>query len=179
MTDRILTVLTQYRDSFSKKKMVETLGDNDILMDVFDISPQLKGMNKQYWGRELGKCWERVVIEVFRNKKGFGPAIKVGADEPCDFIFNKYAIDTKYRVGSGDSGTLKKFKQYGKLLKDHGYTPVMLFLREDNLPAAITAMKKGGWRIITGDDSFEFIQNNAEFDLKDYLFTRRSILSIL
>ena len=56
MTDRILTVLTQYRDSFSKKKMVETLGDNDILMDVFDISPQLKGMNKQYWGRELGKC---------------------------------------------------------------------------------------------------------------------------
>lgn len=60
------------------------------------------------------------------------------------------AIDTKYRIGSGDSGTLKKFKAYGPTLEEKGFTPVLLIVREDNLGAAITACNAGGWTVTTG-----------------------------
>ena len=105
------------------------------LMEVFGITPELKRENRQYWGRELGMCWQRLVIEVFKGtRKDYGPAIRIGADEPCDLTVGKLAIDTKYRIGSGDSGTLKKFKSYGPLLKKQGYEPVILMLRECNPP---------------------------------------------
>ena len=75
------------------------------------------------------------------------------------------AIDTKYRVGSGDSGTLKKFKQYGKLLSDEGYRPVLLFLREDNLEAAITACRHGGWTVLMGADAFDYLYQKTGVDV--------------
>jgi hypothetical protein len=81
----------------------------------------------------------------------------------------KVAIDTKYRIGSGDSGTLKKFKQYGKALQTKGFSPVLLILRLDNLPAAIQACTVGGWKILLGNDSFKFIKEESGFDLLVYL----------
>ena len=86
-----------------------------------------------------------------------------------DLIVGKYAIDTKYRVGSGDSGTLKKFKQYGKMISELGYEPVFLMVREDNLPAAMTAISQGGWTIFTGQDSFEFITKITGIDVFELL----------
>ena len=99
----------------------------------------------------------------------FKPALKVGSDEPCDLIVEGYAIDTKYRLGSGDSGTLKKFKNNGPLLRTYNYEPVLLILRQDSLPAAIRACQEGTWKVYTGDDSFEFIQTISGFDLKSFL----------
>ena len=136
---RLNIVLKKYQQSFMSKVYSQENNDSDLLMKVFGITPELKRENRQYWGRELGKCWERLVIEACKSAQDFKPALKIGADEPCDLRVGKFAIDTKYRVGSGDSGTLKKFKQYGPLLRDHGYVPVFLFLREDNLKSAITA----------------------------------------
>ena len=166
-------VMTRYQTSFTEKVYSDENDDHDLLMDAFGITPQLKRENRQYWGRELGKCWESLVIEACKNSATFQPALKIGDDEPCDLRVDGYAIDTKYRVGSGDSGTLKKFKQYGPLLKNEGYEPVFLFLREDNLPAAITACKTGGWTIHTGKQSFDFIQEISGIDLLDYL-TRKA-----
>ena len=79
------------------------------------------------------------------------------------------AIDTKYRVGSGDSGTLKKFKQYGYLLKEVGYQPILLFLRDDNLPAAMTACQTGGWSVYTGMQAFYYLREQTGFDLYQWL----------
>lgn len=76
---------------------------------------------------------------------------------------------TEYRIGSGDSGTLKKFKSYGPLLRTYNYEPVFLILRQDNLPAAITACQVGTWKVYTGDASFDFIQTISGFDLKSFL----------
>lgn len=166
-------VLGRYRSSFVEKVYSDENDDHDLLMDVFGITPQLKRENRQYWGRELGKCWESLVIEACRNIETFQPALRIGGDEPCDLRVANYAIDTKYRVGSGDSGTLKKFKQYGSLLRKNGYTPVFLFLREDNLPAAMTACQKGEWEIYIGQDSFDFIQRVSGFDMRNYL-TRKA-----
>jgi hypothetical protein len=95
--------------------------------------------------------------------------MRIGSDEPCDFIVGNDAIDTKYRIGSGDSGTLKKLKQYGNVFTQKGLNPVLLIVREDNLPAAITACKSGGWQILQGDDSFEYIFNKTSFDLYGWL----------
>jgi hypothetical protein len=103
----------------------------------------------------------------------YGNALRFDADEPCDLVLGSDAIDTKYRVGSGDSGTLKKFKQYGALLKENGYRPVFLFVREDNLPAAMTACEAGGWSVYTGDSTFKYLQEKTGFDLYGWLCHHR------
>ena len=139
-------------------------------MNAFGITQELKQENKQYWGRELGMCWQRLVTDLCKNLcTDFEPALRIGSDEPCDFRLGKDAIDTKYRVGSGDLGTLKKFRSYGKLLIEQGYRPILLFVREDNLQAAITACKRGQWEIYQGDESFEYIKDKTGFDLKQWL----------
>ncbi|WP_340222147.1 hypothetical protein LDK25_04410 [Fusobacterium nucleatum] len=169
--DDIKSLLEHYCQEFSDKEYGEENNDEDILMKTFNITPELKRENRQYWGRELGMFWQRFITLIFKNECSdiFKEAPKYGNDEPVDLIVGKYAIDTKYRVGSGDSGTLKKFKNYGKLMKEKGYIPVFLIVREDNLPAAITAIQQGGWRIYTGSSSFEFVKNLSGVDIEQSL----------
>ena len=105
-------IVTKYQASFTAKVYNKENDDHDPLMDVFGVSPSLKRENRQYWGRELGMCWQLLVSELFRlTRDDYGPALRFGADEPCDLTFGQIAVDTKYRIGSGDSGTLKKFKE--------------------------------------------------------------------
>ena len=172
MTERRLEqILARYQNSFTEKIYAEENEEHDILMDVFGISPIKK--NRQYWGRELGMCWQLLVTETCKTYcSSFQRALKVGSDEPCDLIVEGYAIDTKYRIGSGDSGTLNKFKENGKLLRNLNYEPVFLILRQDNNPAAITACQVGTWKVYTGDDSFEFIKTISRFDLKSFLIEK-------
>lgn len=166
----LILILNKYKLSFVKKSYSEENNDHDILMDVFGITPSLKRENRQYWGRELGMCWQLLITELARlSCTDFKPPLRVAADEPTDLFIGKDAIDTKYRIGSGDSGTLKKFKKYGKYLKERGYNPVLLILREDNLPAAITACKVGGWELFIGEDCFNYINEKTGFDMKSYL----------
>lgn len=168
-------VLQHYRGSFTGKAYHEENNDTDPLMDVFGITPDLKRENRQYWGRELGMCWQRLIVELCRQTcNDFGPALRFDADEPCDLTVGKRAIDTKYRMGSGDSGTLKKFKAYAPLLKKAGYEPVLLIVREDNLPAAMTACNVGGWTVLTGDFTFEYVTQLTGFDIKAYLKAKAS-----
>lgn len=163
-------ILATYQSAFTDKVYAEENDDHDLLMDVYGITPQLKRENRQYWGRELGMCWQRLVVEVCRSTcDDFGPALKMGADEPCDLTVGTLAIDTKYRIGSGDSGTLKKFKAYGPMLRESGFTPLLLIVREDNLKAAISACRKGGWEITTGDKTFDYLLELTGFDIKTFL----------
>jgi hypothetical protein len=107
---------------------------------------------------------------LFRaSVSGFQTGYRQRGDELCDLIAGKDAIDTKYRVGSGDSGTLKKFKQYGEKLTALGFTPVLLILREDNLSAAIAACNTGGWRVYAGDATFEYVRAATKVDIKHWL----------
>lgn len=169
---KLKDVLRAYRDSFAVKTYSEENDDPDPLMDVFGITPDRKRENRQYWGRELGMCWQLLVTIVFSHRvRDYAPAFKVGSDEPCDCCVGKDAIDTKYRIGSGDSGTLKKFKSYGKLLIERGYRPMLLIVRQDNLGAAMTACKAGGWTVLQGNSSFEYIRELTGFDLRAWLET--------
>ena len=117
-------------------------------------------------------CWQLIVSAVFDHfRNDYGPAIRIGADEPlpCDFIIGETAVDTKYRIGTGDSGTLKKFRLYGRMLRTEGSNPVFLILREDNLPAAITACTAGSWTVHTGSSTFAYVEEQSGFDLKNFL----------
>jgi hypothetical protein len=163
-------VLTQYRASFSGKSYEDENNETDLLMDVFGITPEKKRENRQYWGRELGMCWQRLVVELCRQTcPGFTPALRIGADEPCDLTVGNQALDTKYRIGSGDSGTLKKFKTDALRLKEAGYEPILLIVREDNLPSAMTACTVGGWTVLTGNATFQYVYELTGFDIKAYL----------
>ncbi|MBA3532040.1 MAG: restriction endonuclease [Ardenticatenales bacterium] len=170
LANKLHLILNQYQLSFTQKSYDAENEDHDLLMDVFSLTPEMKRENRQYWGRELGMCWQLLVTEIFRHTRlDFGPGLKFNSDEPCDLIVGNYALDTKYRIGSGDSGTLKKFKAYGPLLQMNGYTPVLLILRTDNLPSAITACLNGGWSIYTGDATLDFIRSLTNFDVAGYL----------
>jgi hypothetical protein len=167
---RLAQILTHYQQAFEAKVQPSEMGKSDVLMEIFGITPAMKQENRQYWGRELGMCWQRLVMEVFQNAHpGYGAALKFEQDEPCDFTLDTWAIDTKYRIGSGDSGTLKKFKAYGQLLQDQGYQPILLILRDDNLASAIQACRKGGWQIYTDQATFDFIQQHSQLDFRAYL----------
>lgn len=166
-------VLQNYHRAFSSKKYDAENNDHDLVMDLFGISPELKRENRQYWGRELGMCWQLMVSRVFRlTRDDFGPAIRFGADEPYDFTFGSIAVDTKYRIGSGDAGTLKKFKQYGPMLRSKGFQPVFLIVRDDNLSAAIGACRAGGWDVRCGNATFDYVMEHTHFDLKTFLQQR-------
>ncbi|MCU0482274.1 MAG: restriction endonuclease [Anaerolineae bacterium] len=170
VNNQLESIFKRYQQSFSDKIYAETNHDSDILMSVFGITPTIKQENRQYWGRELGMCWQLIVTAIFRHHHaGFGNALKLGDDEPCDFVFDKFAVDTKYRIGSGDSGTLKKFKQYGHQLREQGFEPTLLILRTDNLPSAITACHAGTWQVYIGGEAFTFIKTHTQFDLLAYL----------
>ena len=180
LENNINSILKKYELSFSSKTYTEENNEYDILMDVFGITPELKRENRQYWGRELGMLWQLVVTAICAHKcSDFEPALKIGGDEPVDLRIGSDAIDTKYRIGSGDSGTLKKFKQYGAELKEMGYNPIILILRYDNLPAAITACVNGGWNVLIGDDAFNYIKNKTGIDLIEYLIKNKNKYSIV
>lgn len=163
-------ILKRYYKTFKEKTYSAENNDTDILMEIFGITPEQKRENRQYWGRELGMIWQLIITEIcYHHCLNFKPALKLGNDEPCDLILGKDAIDTKYRIGSGDSGTLKKFKQYGNLLQEYGYRPVLLILRDDNLSAAITACIHGKWTVLTGSQVFDYLYKNTGIDIYNLL----------
>lgn len=170
LTYKIKGILKNYQNSFSSKEYTDENNDNDILMNIFNITPELKRENRQYWGRELGMCWELLINEIAKvSCHDYKTGLKIKSDRPNDLFIGKDAIDTKYRLGSGDSGTLKKFKEYGKLLKKEGFNPILLILRNDNLPAALMACKKGGWQIFTGYECLKYIKEKTNFDIEKFL----------
>jgi hypothetical protein len=179
--DEILgKTLAKYQASFSAKVYNNENEDHDILMDAFGLTPTVKRENRQYWGRELGMCWQLLVTDLAKEKcSDFKPALKVDADEPTDLFIGNDAIDTKYRIGSGDSGTLKKFKTYGKMLSEEGYRPVLLILRKDNLPAALTACRVGGWTLVVGEEAcFKYLKEKTNYDMKLFLDSKVGTYSV-
>lgn len=172
-------ILHQYEESFRGKEFGGESPEVDNLMSVFSLTQDMKIGNRQYWGRELGMCWQKLIVELCKATcDTFRGAIREDGDELCDLVVKNDAIDTKYRIGSGDSGTLKKFKSYGKNLRDRGLRPILLIVRNDNLPAAITACRTGGWEVLTGDESFGYIKETTEFDLRAWLIERKGKFSI-
>lgn len=170
-SDGLEAILGKYRDSFGNKIFREESPDEDPLMAVFGLTQAAKASNRQYWGRELGFCWQLLITELCRQfADEFGSAIKDNRDEICDLTVGNDAIDTKYRIGSGDSGTLKKFEDYAARIKKRKMRPVLLILRTDNLAAALS--KCSDWKIVMGEEAFAYVEQLTRIDLKSWLVAR-------
>jgi len=165
-------IIKEYYIKFKAKLNQPSVENNDFdeLMNLFNISPELKRDNRQFWGRHLGKLWEKMVVELAKTHcQDFQPELRINKDQLCDLIIGSDAIDTKYRIGSGDSGTLKKLKDYGAILQEKGYNPVMLIVRDDNLPSAIAAVKSRGWNVLTDVESFSYLKEKIGIDINDLI----------
>ena len=42
-------------------------------------------------------------------------------------------------------------------------------MRQDNLPAAITAAEKGGWTVYTGKDTIDYIRRKIGVNIVEFL----------
>lgn len=167
-------ILTQYHQAFLAKQFYEGSSEEDDLMRVFGLTHTRKAFNKQYWGRQLGKCWQSLVTELSRQTANqFSGPLVADEEEICELIIGTDAIETKYRIGSGDSDSLKKLRRNSNSLKDIGYRPVLLILRNDNLPGAITACKTGGWTVLIGEEVYQYLQEVTGVDFKLWLQTRK------
>ena len=77
----LLKIIEKYTVSFNAKNYKEESEEVDVLMEAFGISQELKRENKQYWGRELGMCWQLLVTEVFKHTcQDFSPPKKYGTE---------------------------------------------------------------------------------------------------
>ncbi len=181
VTPNTLDLLGRYRESFCAK-LAEVpaceVPEEDLLMQVFGITSEMKMAERQYWGRELGMCWERLVHAHARCHPAYEPPFRDDGDAPCDFIVGGCAVDTKYRFGSGDSGTQKKLRDYAGRLQAAGFTPVMLVLREDNLPGALESLARAGWDVRRGEAAFEWIRTNLNVDVQAELRAQRGAFRI-
>jgi hypothetical protein len=158
-------ILTRYQEAFQAKLHHEQLGGMDMLMAAFGLTPQDKAAASQYWGRELGMCWERLVCSCYAPLPSYEPGLAHATGQPCDFVYGRMAVDTKYRLGSGDAGTLKKLAENARWLKARKYEPVMLFLRTDSLASATSRMRRAGWQVLEAEESFELVKAHTARDL--------------
>ncbi|MEA5468940.1 hypothetical protein [Spirulina sp. 06S082] len=157
------TILTKYSESFSEKVFSEQSSAEDDLMRVFGLTQEMKSNNRQYWGRELGACWERLVKELCQLTCD---RFQEPHNTSYDLAIANDAIDTKYRLGSGDAKTLRGFKHNAQILIDEGFNPIMLIVRTDNLSQAIRACISGGWQVKVGDEAYQYLYQQTQFDLK-------------
>ena len=169
------TILTKYNESFSTKAFNEQSSEEDALMRVFGLTQEMKNTNRQYWGRELGACWERLVKELCRLTCD---RFQEPHNTSYDLAIANDAIDTKYRLGSGDAKTLRGFKQNAQILIDEGFNPIILILRTDNLPQAINACRTGGWQVKLGDEVYQYLYEMTQFDLQKWLQEKSNRFSL-
>jgi hypothetical protein len=180
INDSLEQILRRYGQSFASKAYSEESTEEDDLMLVFGLTQAVKIENRQYWGRELGMCWQLLATELFKktHREFSGPIVE-GRDQLCDLVISRDAVDTKYRIGSGDSGTLKKFRDNSARLYDAGYRPVLLILRTDSLPQAITSCVNGRWTVLQGQESFQYILDATGFDFHAWLLARRNAFIVV
>ncbi|MDY7012982.1 MAG: restriction endonuclease [Cyanobacteriota bacterium] len=159
-------IVDRYRLSFANKVFLEESSEEDDLMKLFGLTQATKAQNKQYWGRELGACWERLVKEICQQT----------CDNYCepqnstyDLLVGRDAIDTKYRIGSGDAKTLRGWRQNGQDLLSRKLRPILLIIRNDSLQQAIATCRAGGWVVKSGNDAYDYLYELTQFDLQTWL----------
>lgn len=82
---KLSDILKKYQGNFSDKVYVDDYDSTDVLMETFGITQELKRENKQFWGRQLGMCWQLLVVELCNNIcSDFSGALRFGGDKPCD-----------------------------------------------------------------------------------------------
>jgi hypothetical protein len=170
LLEELRSSVKHYARKFEEKKFEEEPAYVDTLMAYFGITDEMKRRNSQYWARELGSLYQEIVTKAALEKSRDYFVPKTGDSVlPCDLVAGECAIDMKYRMGSGDSGTLQKLRRNGMVLQSLDVKPILLVHRDDNLPAALSAAKGGGWSVVSGEQAIDFVRDRFSFDLEAFL----------
>lgn len=179
ITQKLDAIMAHSRERALDKHFAADDATTDLLMEAYALDPKTRHQHMQFWGQRLGLCWEGLVDTVFSTLRpdAHGDRIHYGRGELCDMVFGDDAIDTKYRIGSGDGATIRKFCRYGDMLREDGYRPVMLILRTDSLDQSIHRCAHH-WEIYQGDAAFDYIHEHTDYDLRTYLHLRKGHFKI-
>jgi len=178
------SLVKKYRRAFQEKlRGISDSGvfglppEETLLMKLFALEPNIYLMNRQYFNRELGSLFEKMVKALLKttNSKRYGNAVVVGKTQLCDCTFGQDAIEVKYRYYSGDAKTVRLYRNAAPKLISMGLKPVMLIFSTDNLRSAIKSFIKHGWQVKEGDDMAKYIKQLTGFDIKRYLETKLSL----
>jgi len=60
-------IFKKYQNNFSETVYTDDYRSFDVLMETFGITQELKQENKQFWGRQLGMCWQLLVVELCKR----------------------------------------------------------------------------------------------------------------
>ena len=178
LKEDIRRILGKYRRSFASKQFNEHEMTSDLLMEALGVTPATKALNRQYWGRELGSAWESILKAAWsRNDENHIFPQPGDPLRPCDIVGKGFAVDAKYRIGSGDSGTLQKLSRNAKTLLANQAKPILLIFRHDSLRSAVSAAKSGGWMVYEGQNTFDFVRCHLGVDLDKHLLDRGLMIS--
>jgi hypothetical protein len=165
--------LGRYHETFTDRMPEEQDAVSDALMDFFRLTPEIKNRERQFYGRHLGAAWEEIAGKILHAHDPSTEFPRPGTeDTPCDIVYRGFAIDTKYRIGSGDSGTMRKLAGNASTLARRGFVPLLLIFRNDSLKPSISAARTGGWTICEGEAAVSFIRTHTGYDLLDFLKER-------
>ena len=80
---KLSAILRKYQNNFSEKVYVDDYDTTDVLMEIYGITQELKRENKQFWGRQLGMCWQLLIVELCKYTcSEYSDALRFGSDEP-------------------------------------------------------------------------------------------------
>jgi hypothetical protein len=167
--DRLGEILDAQRRSFEAKVHRPRERGSDLLMEAFGISPVQLQSHSQYWSRQLGMCFERLVRAACEHRSECRLPLRTGGREPWDLEFGQEAWELKYRLGSGDAGTLSRLADNAGLARERGLAPVLLILRSDSLRAATARAAAGGWEVVCGERALAHVRRRSGFDLHAWL----------
>lgn len=172
-------IIGGYREAFSRKDFGDELPVSDLLMDAFGITPETKRENAQYWGRELGSVWQRLVFESFKHvDKSTRTPPKQCPVHPCDVVTRGFGIEVKYRIGSGDAPFIKNLEANASVFTARGESPVLLVFREDSLATNIKRAGRAGWTVKAGAESLAFLLEHTGCDLEAFLRDKAADLAL-
>ena len=161
------SIASEYRTFFTKSPPILEVPYIDPLMKAVGIEDLSDyQLRRQYYSRHLGAMWERLV----RHACGGGQHVYAGEDtrlELADVIMGEWAIECKYRVGSGEPTFGRRLANKGIKLQERGYRPVLLVARSDSLPILSAIAAKGNWLLLQGAESFRWIEEQTGVDVQD------------
>lgn len=170
LSDELRLVLAQCRAGMDAKEYSEESTLVDPLMTALGVTLSDKRAHPQFFGQMLGMCWEQLVYRLLgETTPQFKPPVRVGRLEPCDFVLRDMAVDMKYRIGSGDSRTIRNIRRNGRFLTELGLRPHLAILRTDSMQSSLDSLRLGGWTILEGQETVDFVSRESGFDLVAWL----------
>ena len=140
-------------------------------MRAFGITPELKRENRQYWDRELGMCWQLLVVELCKHAhENFAPALRFGDDELGERARLVYSNLGQWLSETSESHVEEEYYRLGKLRHGEGIPLSQVVM-------ALLLTRRNMWNYVesTGGDTILDLRQQLDLELMVVRFFDRAI----